>query len=260
MVIARAIKKYGVDNFKFEVLLSDLTQEEADKKEIQLIKEKDCLVPNGYNVATGGKNGATGISRYGSENSNAHFSEEEAQYILDNRDKPMIVLYEEFKDRITYDAFKNIYHGITYSNLTTITEEYPNNFEYSCQFNGLKITYQDVASLRQRYANGEYWLDVYQDYKDIYPDKWSFWNLYYGNRCPLVMPEVFTPENKKKHSSLGRRGERNGRSKLTEKDVLEIRELHRQGVSNSEIYKKFPIVSRTNIREIIANKIWTYLL
>ena len=34
MVIARAIKKYGVDNFVFEILFSGLSIEEAEEKEI----------------------------------------------------------------------------------------------------------------------------------------------------------------------------------------------------------------------------------
>ena len=55
MVIAKAIKKYGVENFKFEILLEGLTAEESDEAEVRLIQEKNSLVPNGYNVEKGGK-------------------------------------------------------------------------------------------------------------------------------------------------------------------------------------------------------------
>ena len=54
MVIAKAIKKYGVENFKFEILLEGLTAEESDEAEVRLIQEKNSLVPNGYNVEKGG--------------------------------------------------------------------------------------------------------------------------------------------------------------------------------------------------------------
>ena len=74
------------------------------------------------------------------------------------------------------------------------------------------------------------------------------------------MPEVFTEENRKKHSCLGRRGEKNGRSKLTEQDVLKIRSMHEQGVSNSEIYKLYPHLTPTSIRGVINKITWTYLL
>ena len=117
-----------------------------------------------------------------------------------------------------------------------------------------------MVSLRERYAQGEYWKNVYQEYKGIYPDPWTFWNIYYGNRFKLVMPEVFTDENRKKHSSLGRAGEHNGRSKLTESDVLKIRSLHTNGATNKELYTLYPQVTTTSIRDIINNKTWKHLL
>lgn len=260
MVIARAIKKYGVENFKFEILYQGLSAEEADEKEIELIKEKQSLVPNGYNVVKGGHRN-NGVQRFGADNNNAHLTKEEAQFILDNRNIPMYVLYDEYSEKISYEQFKKIYHHQTYKNLISHSEEYPYNFEFSNQFSsGNKLDYDEVCSIRKRYNNGEYWLDVYEDYKDIYPDKWSFWNIYYGNRYKLVMPEVFTEENRKKHSGLGKKGERNGRSKLTEQDVLKIRDLHKQSVSNSEIYKLYPHLTPTSIRAVINEETWTYLL
>ena len=39
------------------------------------------------------------------------------------------------------------------------------------------------------------------------------------------MPEVFTKENRHKHSSRSKSGSLNGRAKLTEEDVIKIREL-----------------------------------
>lgn len=52
--LAKAIIKYGFDNFKKEVLYENLTSQEADEKEIELIakyrKYGEC-----YNVADGGK-------------------------------------------------------------------------------------------------------------------------------------------------------------------------------------------------------------
>ena len=259
MVIARALRKYGIDNFKFEVLLRGLTPDEANQKEIELIKEKNSLVPYGYNVATGGKR-IDGVSRLGADNSNAHLTEAEAQYILDNRDKPMYVLYDLFCDKISYESFRKVYHHQTYTNLTTTVSEYPYNFEFGNQFTNNPLEYDEIVSLRERYANGEYWRDVYKDYEWAYKNEWSFYNVYTGRSYKLIMPEVFTEENKKKHHGKTKQGTRNPKAKLTEEQVIEIRRLHKDGISNSELYKAFPQVSSKSIRDIINGKTWKHLL
>lgn len=259
MVIARAIKKYGVDNFVFEILFSGLSIEEAEEKEIELISSLNTLVPNGYNVEKGGRH-ANGPSLFGENNHNANLTYEEAKYIKNNRNIPMYVLYEDYSEKISYEAFKKIYNNLTYTNIIPTVDCYPKNLEFSCQFTSSKIDYGDVVKLRNQYKDGIHWKEAYKDYKDIYPNQWVFWNIYYGNSFKLVMPEVFTEENRKKHSSLGRSGDKNGRSKLKEEDVLKIRSLHKDGIQNTEIYKLYPQVSKVTIRDIINNKTWTYLL
>ena len=114
--------------------------------------------------------------------------------------------------------------------------------------------------MRKRYANGEYWRIVFEDYKWAYSDEWTFWNVYVGNRYKLVMPEVFTLENKKKHSALSRTGDKNGRAKLTEQDVIIIRERWKNGATRKELYEAYPQVSQVSIRDIINGKTWKHLL
>lgn len=53
-----AIKKYGWDNFEHKILLENLTEEEAEEKEIELIKFYGTQVPNGYNIDAGGYSGS----------------------------------------------------------------------------------------------------------------------------------------------------------------------------------------------------------
>lgn len=55
-------------------------------------------------------------------------------------------------------------------------------------------------------------------------------------------------------------GTLNGRAKLKEQDVLKIRELNKKGIDNSEIYKFYPQVTKTTIRDIIDYKTWKHLL
>ncbi len=55
-----AIKKYGWDNFKHIVLFENLTKEEAEDKEIELIsKYKSNQNKYGYNIANGGNHQGT---------------------------------------------------------------------------------------------------------------------------------------------------------------------------------------------------------
>lgn len=133
MVIAKAIKKYGVENFHFEILFQNLTLEEANQKEIELIKTENSLVPFGYNVSSGGGVIPSEKSKkIGADNGRAVLTEEQAQYILDHRNIPEYVLYDEFSEIISYSAFKDVYLGKTYTNLTTSTPIYPYNLQFSC--------------------------------------------------------------------------------------------------------------------------------
>ena len=74
------------------------------------------------------------------------------------------------------------------------------------------------------------------------------------------MPEVFTEERRKQQSKVGRAGANNGRAKLTEEDVLNIRLLWKEGKTRKEIYELYPHVNPTTIRNIINNKTWKNLL
>ena len=56
--IDRAIKKYGMENFKTEILEFCKTIEEMNEREIYWIKKLNCKFPNGYNLADGGKDSA----------------------------------------------------------------------------------------------------------------------------------------------------------------------------------------------------------
>lgn len=258
MVIAKAIQKYGKNNFEFTILLSGLSIEEASNKEVELIYKLNTRVPNGYNVAEGGQYNINHKIHNGADNGRALLTEEEAQYIKDHRNLPMYVLYEEFADKISYETFKKCYKHQTYKNLTPSVEEYPNNIQYSAQFANGKLEYDEIVDIRTRYNNGEHWKNVYQDYSDKYAET-SFWRLYTGLTYKLVMPEVFTEENKKKHSKKSV-GIKNPHSILTEEQVLDIRKKHNEGISNSELYKLYPQISRTSIRDIINKKTWKHLL
>ena len=49
-----AFRKYGIQNFTFEVI-EECDENKLDDLEIKYIKEYDSLVPNGYNILSGGQ-------------------------------------------------------------------------------------------------------------------------------------------------------------------------------------------------------------
>ncbi len=55
-IIDKAIKKYGKENFEFEIIDTTCNQEEADFLERKYIKEYSALKPYGYNILIGGRN------------------------------------------------------------------------------------------------------------------------------------------------------------------------------------------------------------
>lgn len=50
-----AIQKYGVENFLFEIIRSEVPIDKINETEMQLIKEHGSKVPNGYNITDGGE-------------------------------------------------------------------------------------------------------------------------------------------------------------------------------------------------------------
>ena len=51
----KSIKKYGIENFSYEILANCSTYEIAGKYEVRLIKKYNTLAPNGYNLVEGGE-------------------------------------------------------------------------------------------------------------------------------------------------------------------------------------------------------------
>lgn len=57
LALHSAMRLHGIDNFKFEILVSCETQEELDRKEIEMILIHNSVSPSGYNLKQGGQGG-----------------------------------------------------------------------------------------------------------------------------------------------------------------------------------------------------------
>lgn len=53
--LQKAMRKYGIDNFSFEILEELKTVEELDQREQYYIKFYNTITPNGYNILEGGQ-------------------------------------------------------------------------------------------------------------------------------------------------------------------------------------------------------------
>ena len=264
-----AIQKYGEENFLYEVLYENVSEEDAINKEKELIKLYNTKTPDGYNVSFGGDY-ISGVqkelaTRNGVENGRAMLTEEEVSFIKNNRNLPMMYLFEiyiqEYGDNITYQTFKKVYNDQTYKNIKPTVDPYPFNAEFSNLMKASSLSIAEIMDLREQYKQIVFWKDAYEPYKDRM--RWdSFWQIYngYGAKGRIIMPDVFTEENKRKHHLLkGERsmsGEKNPRAKLTTEDVLRIRKLYDSGTAFKELYALYPQVTPTNIRDICHRKTW----
>lgn len=85
-LIRLAIKKYGHDFFKKEIIEKCTSLEDTIIKEIYWIKEFNCITPNGYNLTSGGEDGEWWI--YASEETKFNFSKVISNANLKNWQNP----------------------------------------------------------------------------------------------------------------------------------------------------------------------------
>ena len=121
-LIHKAFRKYGFNNFTYEVLVKDIDDINVlNELEIYYIKKFNCQTPNGYNVEAGGKNCAkpkTLEHRKKEIWGQAKLTEEEVIELRKAyRDKksPTEIYNKKYKDRLHYNSFLNIWVGKRYS-------------------------------------------------------------------------------------------------------------------------------------------------
>lgn len=102
-----------------------------------------------------------------------------------------------------------------------------------------KLTKEDVIAIRKRYNNLERCCIVYEDYKDRI-NRTGFNKIWKGETWKAIMPEVYTPEHKQYHKMhTANVGARNGRARLTEQDVIDIRTRKAHGETASSVYQDY---------------------
>ena len=123
-VIHRAMRKYGFDNFNYEIIANYIDDQEIlNLLEIYYIEQFNCQIPNGYNVEKGGKNCLKPQSQETKEKlmwANASLTEKEVielRIAYQNKQSPTQIYNEKYKDRLHYNSFLNIWTGKRYSSV-----------------------------------------------------------------------------------------------------------------------------------------------
>ena len=117
-----------------------------------------------------------------------------------------------------------------------------------------RLTQEDVIDIRTRYNNRERCKEVWELYKDKVG--WSgFSKVWKGSTWTKVMMEVYTQENKEFHRhNTGQKGTQNGRSLITEKEVRDIREKKKMGISRKEVFTEYQ--EKFNLKQGGFDSIW----
>ena len=142
----KAFRKYGIENFKFIVLYSNLTVSEAKNKEVEMIyKFKTLTHEKGYNITKGGD----WRLNSGENNNTTKLTEREVLEIRDRikNGENIKTVYEQYSDKITFSGFQGIYLG---RNWKYLGEPVKNILP-----NGASINKDTVLKIRSMYDEGK---------------------------------------------------------------------------------------------------------
>ena len=182
----QAIRKYGLENFDFEII-AELTPEEYTRQtlnqlEIFFIKYYDSF-KNGYNATEGGDDAFGNNIHPGEKNGRAKLNEEDVRYIREcyNAHIPFREVYAEFQDKITKRGLQKVWWFDTWKNIYPEYHTEENKYWHSHQAkanpteiaskNQKSFTEEEIKQMRLDYDNG---MTPKQVWKKYAPNKaWS---------------------------------------------------------------------------------------
>jgi len=180
-VLYQAFRKYGLENFKWEVL-EECKPEELKEKEIYWINYYNTF-KKGYNATPGGDL----VDTHGEKHPKHKLTEKdviEIRLLWASKTISTREMYYEYQDKIEKTGFKKVYTWQTWKNIlpelnTQENREWHRNNSKSYSNPGeknpkAKISDQQFESIRLRYANGESLRTIYEDFKNIYSSYDSF--------------------------------------------------------------------------------------
>lgn len=183
-VLYKAFRKYGIENFSFEIL-EECKPEELKEKEIYWIEYYDTY-NHGYNATTGGDL----IDNNGEKHPNHKLTEAdviEIRQLWASKTISTREMYYEYQNKIEKTGFKKVYSWQTWKNIlpelnTEENRAWHRNNGWSYANPGEKnpkarITDKEFEDIKKRYLNGEAMRSIFNDYKDKYCSYRSFYNI-----------------------------------------------------------------------------------
>lgn len=174
----QAIRKYGLENFDFEIIAEltpeEYTRETLNQLEIFFIKYYDSF-KNGYNASEGGDS-VDGKTRLGESNGRAKLTEEDVKYIREcyNAHIPFRKVYAEYKDKITKRGLQKVWWFETWKNIYPEYHTEENKYWHSHQ---AKANSTEIASKNQRSFTDEEIIQMRLDYDNGMSPK-QVWQKY----------------------------------------------------------------------------------
>lgn len=170
--IHKAFRKYGLDNFSFEII-EELPESEIFNKEKEWISFYDSY-NNGYNETSGGDSGP---SLPGETNPNSKLTETDVYLIRQRLLKGEMAsnVFEDYKLKISRRGFDHVWRGTSWPTVLPEAIEYVKSDKYMSSvksFAGRSAHSQErlkiQKEIRDKKEKGFNRLEVYKDYQNIY--------------------------------------------------------------------------------------------
>ena len=179
----QAVRKYGFDNFNYEIIAT-LSPEEYSK---ELLDQMEKFFINYYNSYTNGYNATPGgdenpnRSQIGSKNGRALLNEEDVRYIREcyNAHIPFKIVYEEYKDKISKRGLQKVWWFDTWKNIYPEYHTEENKYWHS---HNAKANSSEVASNNKKCFTEEQVKQMRYDYDNGISPK-QIWQKYAPNRA-----------------------------------------------------------------------------
>ena len=182
----KAIRKYGLDNFDYEVI-AEISPEEYSREFLNSLEEYFIKYynsyKNGYNATIGGDDKVGNSAHKGEANGRALLTQDDVIYIREcyNAHIPFKKVFAEFENKISKRGLQKVWWFDTWKDICPEYHNEENKYWHSHQAkanssevasnNKRAFSEDEVRQMRQEYDNGATPKQIWQKYA---PDKaWS---------------------------------------------------------------------------------------